>query len=373
MSNAKDYSRNKNRYEYPPFGGAYHVIDFQSRATLHSGRSGWIGGKLVPKENRILRTWKREVGVPPVAVYNGPSGSAIALTLYEGRIVPIDDKDLILHATNRVLKRFYGRLEDRIIAGMEYIVERKSLFNYLASAARLLYDIYLACRKRSFKTLRKYDPRRKKITTRRVEMSFHEKWLEWHFAIAPVMEDLYNLIFRQRVQHGSKIRVRATQSATEVDSGKDWAGAWYTTNTVKVRKTLVGYAEITDPALASGNYVGLDPTKFVWDILPFSFVVDWFFNVGQWIDTISTPGWAVIDTSVTTLTKKRSVTHAYCIMKATTGSYSTLGSGVVREEVTYDRQITSPPSVKLAWQGGVDSGWRAITSLALLRTIFGGK
>lgn len=373
MSNVKDFSYDNNHYQPFMHGGSYQVIDNSMRYTRQSGNSPRINGKLLKCENRIERTWRKEKGIPPVAVYHGPGGSVLSYTLYEGNVVAIDKAYLETQATNSALDRFYNRLEERIIAGMEYIVERKSLFDYLASGARLLYDIYLACRKRSFKTLRKYDPRRKKITVHRVEMSFHEKWLEYHFAIAPVMADIYNVCMQQRPVHGSKIRVRATQSVTETDSGKDWAGAWNTSNTVTVRKTLTGYASVTDPVLASGNYIGLDPTKFVWDILPFSFVVEWFFNVGQWIDTISTPGVAVTNTSITTLIKEKSVTHAYCILTAPEGYYSTLGSGVTRENVTYLREVAPLPSVKLAWNGGVDSAWRAITSLALLRSIFGGK
>lgn len=373
MSKEKDFSRNNNRYERSSFGGSYQVIDNSSRTTLSSQRSSRENGKLKLRENGIERIWRKEYGIPPVAVFNGPNGSAIVSTLFEGNIVAINETKLITQASNSASDRFYSRLEERIIAGMEYIVERKSLFDYLARGARLLYDIYIACRKRSFKTLRKYDPRRKKITVHRVEMSFHEKWLEYHFAIAPVMQDIYNVCMQQQPQHGSKIRVRATASATEVDMGKDWAGRWNTSNTVTVRKTYTGFAAVTDPVLASGNYVGLDPTKFLWDIIPFSFVVEWFFNVGQWIDTISTPGWSVINTSVTTLTKRKSVTHAYCTMTTAQGSYSTLGSGVTREEVSYKREAGPFPSVKLAWNGGIDSAWRAITSLALLRSIFGGK
>lgn len=368
----KDYSYNNNQYK-SLHGGVYQVLDNRYRYTAYSDKSSRENGKLMLKENVIDRMWYREVGIPPMAVYNGPNGSTLAMSLHEGNIVEVDEYRLTVQATNSALDRFYTRLEERIILGMEYIVERKSLFDYLARGARLLYDIYLACRKRSFKTLRKYDPRRKKITVHRVEMSFHEKWLEYHFAIAPVMSDIYNVCMQQGPQHGSKIRVRATASETQTDSGKDWAGAWYTSNTVTVRKTLTGYASVTDPVLASGNYIGLDPTKFLWDILPFSFVVDWFFNVGQWIDTISTPGWTVVNTSVTTLTKRKSVTHAYCIMTTNNGYYSTLGSGVTREITSYKREPGPLPSVTLAWQGGIDSTWRAITSLALLRSIFGGK
>lgn len=372
MSKEKDYSRNKSHYR-KLYSGSYQVIDTAYRYTANSDKSSRKNGKLMLKENAIDRTWSREYGIPPRAVYNGPNGSSLGTSLYIGNIVSIDESKLSTKATNSVLNRFYTRLEERIILGMEYIVERKRLFDYLANGAKLLYDIYIACRKRSFKTLRKYDPRRKKFTVRRVEMSFHEKWLEYHFAIAPVMSDIYNICMQQRPQHSSKIRVRATESETKLDSGKDWAGAWNTSNTVTVRKTLTGFASVTDPVLAAGNNVGLDPTKFLWDVLPFSFVVDWFFNVGQWIDTISTPGWAVVNTSVTTLTKRKSVTHAYCIMTAPNGYYSTLGSGVTREMTSYKREPGPLPSVKLAWQGGVDSTWRAITSLALLRSIFGGK
>lgn len=372
MSN-KDFTHDNDRYLSSGFGGSYQVIDNSYRHTRFSANSSRKNGKLELQENGIERTWRKEFGIPPRAVYHGPDGSSLGLSLFEGEIVPIDDNQIIAQATNSALDRFYTRLEDRIISGMEYIVERKSLFDYLARGARLLYDIYIACRKRSFRTLRKYDPRRKKITVRRVEMSFHEKWLEFHFVLAPVMTEIYKVWIEQRAVHGSKIRVRATQSVTETDSGKDWASAWNTSNTVKVRKTLTGHASVTDPVLAAGNHVGLDPTKFIWDMIPFSFVVEWFINMGQWLDTISTPGWSVTETSITTLIKRKSVTHAYCIMTATEGSYSTLGSGVTRETTTYKREPAPLPSVTLAWNGGIDSVWRAVTSLALLRSILGGK
>lgn len=374
-----DYNRNKPVLHQfgPQWYDSWTFADYELRSTFASSKSPWKRGKLNLQENRIERIFKEEKGTIPVTAVAGTDGvfsilGSIYIHPHWTHDLYLATFELGLKAANTAAGRFHSKMEQRVILGMEYIAERKSLLDMLVSGLNFLKDIIVAVKKRKWKTLRKYDPRRKKITLKRVEMSFHEKWLQYHFAIAPMMQDIYNTVTGVRPMPQELVRVRGYEFFTNFRSHHDsWQDSWCL-QIASARVTYTGKVHIEDPATYVANQIGLDPGKFIYDVIPLSFVLEWFFNVGQWIDALSTPGVNASDVSMTTLTSLKSTYDGIYFRKATSPGikYKSFGSGLALKDVKYTRvtNVGIPP-IKIVWSGGVDSLWRVVTSIALIRSI----
>jgi hypothetical protein len=119
--------------------------------------------------------------------------------------------------------------------------------------------------------------------------------------------------------------------------------------TAKVLNTLTGLDGLEGLARASIAALGLDnPLKQVWNLIPFSFAVDWFFHISPLLDhyTRATPatGWRVFDTCnvVHTRAKVKVVEHFDI---GTNGDNRKIDRGVIPIEV-FRRDLGLP--VRLA-------------------------
>jgi len=116
--------------------------------------------------------------------------------------------------------------------------------------------------------------------------SFANNFLEYHFGWEPLMQDVHAAVHSFINPHlPFKRRIRGR--------GTSFGGISYPPNTVgpftsgmttnELCKTLlVCDVEVTNHNLHLASQLGLvNPLSVAWELLPFSFVVDWWANVGQ--------------------------------------------------------------------------------------------
>lgn len=370
-----DFNHNKSQDRiHSGSGMRYRYYDESSRVTASMTFSRWVGDKLILTENQLERTYSQYWGIQPqILLTNRKTGvQTLSTTLGVGPGSSLNDGYIKRLADNKAVSLFTKRVEERIILGMEYVNERKSFWRVLRSFVNVLYDIYEACKKRKFKNLRKYLPRERKWSTKRVEMTFHEKWLGYNFALKPIMDDIFRYLHRETERDGSfgRVRVKGSEMQEEYLKGSLAAGDYLSHYVSSCRTTYVAQVDIASAVSAAANYVGLDPSKFLWDIIPFSFVIDWFFNVGAWLDALARPGYSIKSCSTTRTQRLARDESAVCTYKSNADLiYSTFGSGLRRQRC-YIQRTPYQPRITLAWAGGVDSAWRVITSMSLLRSVF---
>lgn len=117
--------------------------------------------------------------------------------------------------------------------------------------------------------------------------SFGNNWLKFHLGVEPLIKDIHaGLDTLQQPLPVGKVRVRGSDyfERLNVHSGEvdriDFR--------VKTGVTIGYEFEVTNPNLFKANQLGLvNPAAFAWEIIPFSFVVDWFANVGQFLSSFT--------------------------------------------------------------------------------------
>jgi len=195
---------------------------------------------------------------------------------------------------------------------------------------------------------------------------FPEYWLEYRYAWRPLAMDIYGSVKAiEDADSGSYARYRVTTRASCISgerneviphsysnfrSPDDVVG--FPLNTMEHWKCKSLYKVRYDALQANPLYSTLaacgvtNPASTLWEILPFSFVVDWFFNVGSWIANVNAlDGYTWLGGSQTRYTQWSFDLQAMGGRSSTTETdyYGhTYGSGT-----RFDRTVVSVPTTAL--------------------------
>lgn len=107
-------------------------------------------------------------------------------------------------------------------------------------------------------------------------------WLELHFGWSPLVGDIYDAIDTLQSDFG---RTKVVASAS-VQYGISRDGYPYGSSIGKYGVRTEVEMKVINPNLALATSMGLtNPAAIAWELVPFSFVVDWFTNVGQILES----------------------------------------------------------------------------------------
>lgn len=135
--------------------------------------------------------------------------------------------------------------------------------------------------------------RRLQFGTKKGSKDFADNYLEFHFGWSPLLKDIYDaaevlsspilpssIVVRRRGVWGSPVistTVFGADKTRTVDSQFTWQ--WI---------TLKANVEVVNPNLALAQQCGLiNPLTIAWEVTPFSFVADWFVNVGDFLQSFT--------------------------------------------------------------------------------------
>ena len=208
-------------------------------------------------------------------------------------------------------------------------------------------------------------PRKIRVTSKWVSNT----WLEYHFGWEPLVKDIYNSAAFLSAPFGLPvIKGRASikkDIVFETTTGTSDRIHQRGLHSVEAHAHIQGQLRVTNSNLFLASRLGLiNPVSVAWEIVPFSFVVDWFANVGQFIEQFSEfQGCQLLNPC-----------YSYCVTDSCNGTfeefypYPTL---YYRENgITFSRfgkRTLTIPSVTL----GIKPAWRlsitrAATAIALL-------
>lgn len=127
-----------------------------------------------------------------------------------------------------------------------------------------------------------------------------EEYLKFVYGWKPLMQDIYGIIQFAKQQGNANLLVSGTgtskrQIQSSVGTHKDLSYDALTTlgplsieSTVRMK--IWGRIDPTSAGLRSLNQLGLlNPVSLAWDLMPWSFVVDWFVPIGSTLNALTAP------------------------------------------------------------------------------------
>jgi hypothetical protein len=117
-----------------------------------------------------------------------------------------------------------------------------------------------------------------------------EMRLIWVYGIKPTAQTLYDAVeesYNRMSREGVWIKGRASSSAIYTSSGTGWPDpAWKWTAEVNDNAGCEYAIKVViprDSEPVAARWSSLNPVSITWELLPFSFVADWFLSVGEYI------------------------------------------------------------------------------------------
>lgn len=283
---------------------------------------------------------------------------------------------------NRVASKAYERLVDKLRDGNSAslgasIAEGRSAFEMIATRAIMLRKAYVAVRRGHIqKAARllgippdtKYIPKqaRSRRTPGKVSKKHYASahWLELHFGWTPLLGDISDAVdVLTSPNFGSR---KIVASASSVFTKNHSEGAWGANSKSSGRfgVRFEGDVRISNPNAFLASQLGLvNPAAIAWELVPFSFVVDWFSNVGQILDSYS-------DFVGVTWEGGSQSTRI-----SSEGTYTHMGVGATSpKRITLKSQrrgvLWSPPRPQFTVSSPFGGPKRAATQIALLVQLF---
>lgn len=265
-------------------------------------------------------------------------------------------------ARNRLTNKL---IRSRAALGVS-IASAGQAYNMISTRALQLYFAYKSLKQGRFKRFLAHlglNPRKYGRPKKSALKDTAGTWLEYTFGWAPLVGDIYSAVdviqgrYSVERSHGtcSKSESRLRKTATSENLAYR-----------HVRVVCTSHIKVINPSLGLANQLGLvNPFQVAWDLVPFSFVVDWFVKVNKFIGQSTDMLGYDYDTPITT-TKIKGV-YVYSGIKGNKTASSS--SGERRQRVL---GIPSPPKWPHVTIPG-KSLWLAATSTSLLATLFLGK
>lgn len=207
------------------------------------------------------------------------------------------------------LNRLYTELMQKVAARKtnygESLAEARSTIKHLSNSAVTLFRAYQAARKGQWSQV----ARTLKVQKRRLKngQSASERWLEYQFGWMPLMSDIYDshaLLtegFRKKKYVMSSVRQLRDVTVFDGKPQRSSVSATYG-KSVRVDRAKVFYS-VKDTEMSRLAQMGLiNPLEVAWAVVPFSFVVDWFLPVGNFLEALTARlGVDFIDGSLSTI------------------------------------------------------------------------
>lgn len=349
-----------------------YLHDYRSKSTLVSGRSPRVGGLLMIQENILDVTYLQRNGTSCMWS-QGDSTHWYSCTLANDYPSVNTDKvsGIEKMAKQMAIEKAYSDVANVQSSLAEAISERASTLSVVIQRAKQVWQIYQDIR--SGRLLSRRSRRRYRKPTKQ---DIANTWLEYSFMWKPLVQDV--ITFAEGIQpiKGQRIVGRASSTTSWVDPLKSGDFVGFNSSQRTVKAVCVLEVTLDDPLKAVQAEMGLFQLGSLWNIMPFSFIVDWFFRIGAFIERLCFPGKTVVNGSVTLTTTDKAhnfVQRVGLYRKADKDNaaipYKSLGSGVTTETVRKVRTVGVPSPFFITTNMNFSS-WHVGTTWALLVSIF---
>jgi hypothetical protein len=183
--------------------------------------------------------------------------------------------------------KLLSQIKDMNVNLAQFMAEYRQACNMFVSLAKDLWSTFRSLRSgRAFSDFVKIlsSPRSSK------EREIANRWLQYQYGLKPFMSDLFGIceVLTKRIQEGKYLYVRATHKERSVFSLAGQAGtgalqSWDCETSTRARARF----KVQDSSLKGLAETGItNPLLLIWELIPYSFVVDWMFPVGQFLSSL---------------------------------------------------------------------------------------
>lgn len=198
----------------------------------------------------------------------------------------------VILAQNRAWDRLMDKVKGDTSSLAAAAAERRETFDMVANRVMGLYRAYKALRKGDFRRFLRelsVDPKRKHRS--RVRTGANEAagiWLEYWFGWSPTIQDIGSAIFALDVNPVlSSVVERAGSSVNLPDVTWDKGDRVMFDSGRGVVRHGARFT-LVNSNLFLANRLGLvNPVSVAWELVPFSFVVDWFSHLGSYLQSFT--------------------------------------------------------------------------------------
>lgn len=202
-------------------------------------------------------------------------------------------------------------------------------------------------------------------------------WLEYHYGWRPLLDDVYGAteVFREPRQP-KLIRFSGRSSKSTKDSSR---GVWTSSPFYNIRTIESNFRSQAEAVCHLRDITALqrlqldNPLSVAWELVPFSFIADWFLPIGTYINSLS-PSFTrqMVSSSVTVKCNASSSIKWTCEARRAGGCDAWVDNGSSSGEAFYMRRtpgLNISPTIDRSFLQG-DSFTRAGHAIALLVSIF---
>jgi hypothetical protein len=297
--------------------------------------------------NPLKQTWTRSTwGSYHWEGHRPPGGAAEADYIHSGCSyaaigdAPADSSGLLTDLKTEAATALLAKINASAVQGIVIGGELKSTLNLLKSP---LGGISRLIHKGS----------RRRLRSSEIYNAASNSWLSARYGWRPILYDIEDIMSAVNERHRRRTTVRANRSGSNTFSVETTETQMAHSNCTVVRDGTRNYdvrtgaiVEVSPDFAYSAGVRLRDIPRSVWDLLPYSFVADWFFNIGDYIDAIIPSSNSKVVASWTTTDQKIALTQTI-----TPGQYSNY-----TDNPTGDAVQTRFDRVKLRSSGTVSAG-----------------
>lgn len=139
---------------------------------------------------------------------------------------------------------------------------------------------------------RHWKRRKRKLDHKTTAEYISDNWLSYRYSIRPIVNDVRNAAeaVARTVLDNEPLRKTARGTASETGQSYSAGSVGFVDYETTTSKTVTARAGVLYELSRSPNTFGVGTERLAivgWELIPFSFVADWFFNVGTFIEAIT--------------------------------------------------------------------------------------
>lgn len=202
---------------------------------------------------------------------------------------------------NRALMRARSKIQAGTVNLAQAFAERRQVSNQILQTAKTLADAFRNLRKGRFKKAARRLGIKGAVKTG--SRGLANQWLALQYGWLPLLTDIHGSLLALDKLDRSDWRVTAVSKVQteQVSNGLHTTATnfkWYSYGICKAKHSVYCRidAQPSSSAIASLASVGVvNPATLAWELLPYSFIVDWFLPIGDYISQFDAlAGWEIL-------------------------------------------------------------------------------